>query len=38
MGLVTFLGLLMVCGLVVGVVVALEFVQKHLGKHQPKLL
>ena len=38
MGLVTFLGLLAVSGLVVGIVVALEFLQKHLGTHQPKLL
>lgn len=38
MGFVTFVGLSVLCALIVGVVVGLEFLQRRLGKRQPKAL
>jgi len=38
MGLVTFLGLVALCVMVAGAVAFITFLQKHLAKHDPKLL
>lgn len=38
MGLLTFVGLVTLCALIVGFIALVEVLEKHLGKRQPKLL